>query len=158
MINFFILLLAVMTLWSGLVFPLSAQEAITGLGISLMVSLAVSPFLKGKESFKLSRIGSFVLFFFIFLRELVKANLDMARIVLSPSLPISPKIVKVKTGIRSKVGKAFLANAITLTPGTLSVELEGDEIYIHVVDGDAVANESDITKPFEKVLEGAFDR
>jgi multicomponent Na+:H+ antiporter subunit E len=50
----------------------------------------------------------------------------------------------VRTGIQSNVGKAFLANSITLTPGTLSVDSEGDEIYVHVVDGSSLQNEADI--------------
>lgn len=147
-----------MLLWSGLVFPVSAQEAMVGLVLSILISGIVIYFIKDRPPFKLSRLGSFGLFFFIFIRELVKANIEMAKIVLSPSLPISPRIVRVKTGIRSKVGKAFLANSITLTPGTLSVELQDDEIFVHVVNGDALAEASDISKPFEKVLEGAFDQ
>jgi len=157
-VNFFLILVFILLLWSGLVFPLSSQEAIVGLVLSIIITGLLYPYIKGKETFKPSRIGSFVLFFFIFMKELIKANIDMAIIVLSPSLPISPKIIKVKTTIRSKVGRAFLANAITLTPGTLSVDLDNDDLYIHVVNGDSVQQDEDVLQPFETLLKGAFDQ
>jgi multicomponent Na+:H+ antiporter subunit E len=91
-VNFFLILVAVMLVWSGLVFPVSFQEAIIGLLFSFNIAGIVYYVIKGKETFKPVRIGSFVLFSFIFARELIKANIDMAKIVLSPSLPISPKL------------------------------------------------------------------
>lgn len=158
MVNFLLILFLIMLLWSGLVFPVSSQEVFIGLILSFIIAGVVYPYLKDREAFKPARIGSFVRFSIIFIKELIKANIDMAIIVLSPSLPISPKIVKVRTAIKSNVGKAFLANSITLTPGTLSVDMEGDALYIHVVDGNALQNEANIIKPFETVLKGAFDQ
>lgn len=158
MVNLVLLFISLFLLWTGLVFPLSGQEAIAGAILSLLISSVVSFYTKGKESFKVSGIFYLIIYSFVFIKELVKANLTMAKIVLTPSLPISPKIVEVKTSIKSKVGRAFLANSITLTPGTLSVDLEGDTLYIHVVDGEALGSSADIVKPFEKLLKGAFDK
>jgi multicomponent Na+:H+ antiporter subunit E len=72
-----------------------------------------------------------------FAKELVKANLVVARIVLSPSLPLKPGVVKVHTNLKSRIGRALLANSITLTPGTLTVEMEGEWLYIHWVSVDS---------------------
>jgi len=63
--------------------------------------------------------------------ELIKSNLDVARIVLSPSLPINPGIVEVKTVLKSKMARVLLSNSITLTPGTITVDIKDDTLYIH---------------------------
>jgi multicomponent Na+:H+ antiporter subunit E len=91
-----------------------------------------------------------------FLKELVKSNIALARVVLSPALPISPGIVKVRTRLKSRMGRLLLANSITLTPGTLTVELEGEWLYIHWVNvesGDIDIATYRIVSGFEKYLE-----
>lgn len=95
-----------------------------------------------------------------FIKELVKANLNIARIVLSPSLPIHPAIVKVHTKLRDPVARLLLANSITLTPGTLSVEIRGEHLYIHWVDAPTTDPEEatrEIVAGFEKYLEVMYD-
>lgn len=77
---------------------------------------------------------AFLRYLGVFLVALVRANLDMARRVLSPSLPIRPGLVRIRTTLESDLGKLVLANSITLTPGTLSVDVEGDEILVHWID------------------------
>ena len=91
-----------------------------------------------------------------FLAELVRSNLHIARVVLTPSLPISPAIVKVRTRLKSPMGRLLLANSITLTPGTLTVELDGEWLYIHWVTAEATdidAATAQIVAGFEKYLE-----
>ncbi len=91
-----------------------------------------------------------------FLKELVKANLRLARIVLSPDLPLNPGIVKVRTRLKSPMGRLLLANSITLTPGTLTVELDGEWLYVHCVNlrsADTEAATADIVAGFERFLE-----
>ncbi len=61
----------------------------------------------------------------------ILANFDVAYRVLHPKMPIKPGIVKVKTNLKSDAGRTFLANSITLTPGTLSVDIT-DEGYLYV--------------------------
>ena len=46
-------------------------------------------------------------------------------------MPIRPGIVKIKTTLRSEFAKTLLANSITMTPGTITVDIIGDEMYIH---------------------------
>jgi len=91
-----------------------------------------------------------------FLKELVRSNIALARIVLSPALPIKPGIVKVRTKLTSPMGRLLLANSITLTPGTLSVELDGDWLYVHwvTVEGtDSDVATAKIVAGFERYLE-----
>jgi multisubunit Na+/H+ antiporter MnhE subunit len=65
--------------------------------------------------------------------EAVKANLAVAAVLLRPSLPIEPTIEVVETGAESDLERAVLANAITLTPGTLTVDVREDEFVVHTL-------------------------
>lgn len=80
--------------------------------------------------------------------EIVKANLDVAKRILHPNLPISPTIFHVKTSQRSDLGKVIYANSITLTPGTVSIYVDTDTIEVHAL-SQAAANE---------LMAGAMDR
>ena len=71
---------------------------------------------------------------------IVKANIDVAGRILNPSLPISPKLIRVQAGQKSDLGKVVYANSITLTPGTVSVDVEGSEILVHAISGEAAAD------------------
>jgi len=68
------------------------------------------------------------------LREIVKANLTVARIVLNPKLPISPRVVRVHASQRGEGALVLFANSITLTPGTISLSTEHDCIVVHALD------------------------
>jgi multicomponent Na+:H+ antiporter subunit E len=65
--------------------------------------------------------------------EIIKAGVDVSKIILSPSLPISPTLINVRASQKSAVGLVTYANSITLTPGTVSVELEDNEITVHAI-------------------------
>jgi len=69
--------------------------------------------------------------------EIVKANIDVGRIVLAPSLPISPTLIRVGTSQKSDLGRVIYANSITLTPGTISVDVTGGEILVHALSREA---------------------
>jgi len=96
--------------------------------------------------------------FYLFI-SIIKSNLDVARRVVQPTIPINPGIVVVKTKLKSPVGRMILANSITLTPGTLSVDVDGDHYYIHwidVTDMDEEGATKKIVAGFEKYLEVIF--
>jgi multicomponent Na+:H+ antiporter subunit E len=89
---------------------------------------------------------------------LVRSNLDAARRLLSPSLPMNPGFVQVRTGLRSELGRLLLANSITLTPGTLTVDVEEDRLLVHWIDCPAGTDVEEATRliaaEFEKYLKG----
>lgn len=89
---------------------------------------------------------------------LVRSNLDMARRVLSPSLPIRPAMVRVSTALRSDLGRLVLANSITLTPGTLTVDVLDGELLVHWVDCPVDCDIAEATRTiaagFERHLRG----
>lgn len=64
-------------------------------------------------------------------REIVKANIDVARRVVDPRLPIDPRLVEVRASQRGDLARVIFANSITLTPGTISVDLGADHILVH---------------------------
>lgn len=106
------------------------------------------------------RIIWFLQYIPIFLWECIKANLDVAYRVLHPKMPIKPGIVKVKTTLKTNIAKTFLANSITMTPGTLSVDIVGNSLYIHwiyVRDKDTEKATRIIVDKFEKHLKRIFE-
>ena len=80
--------------------------------------------------------------------EIVKASLDVARRILDPKLPIHPVLIRLPASQKSELGLVIYANSITLTPGTVSVQVEVGEILVH-----AIAEE-----PAEALRQGDMDR
>lgn len=69
--------------------------------------------------------------------EIVKANLDVARRILDPRLPISPIVIRLKASQKSDLGRVIYANSITLTPGTVSIDIDGEHIEVHALTREA---------------------
>lgn len=80
--------------------------------------------------------------------QIILANIDVARRVLSPALPVSPTLIRVKASQKSDLGKVIYANSITLTPGTISMDVTGDEILVHALTREAA----------QSLKEGEMDR
>lgn len=156
--NYALMFLTLMTFWILLNSSVDTQVLVVGSGVSLLVSLifCAKCDVFSEINFTPKAIVASVMFIITFLSALVKANLSITKRVLSPSLPINPGIVQVKTKLKSKVGRMVLANAITLTPGTFTLELDGDNLYIHWVDvksGNTEESTKEIVSGFEKYLE-----
>ncbi|MCF7793119.1 MAG: Na+/H+ antiporter subunit E [Candidatus Cloacimonetes bacterium] len=153
----FITLFLIWILLTGL----HPQELIIGAIVALIIMLI---FLGSAEIFAEIKLTPkafvfWLIYIFVFLWELIKSNLDVAFRVLNPKLPINPGIVKVKTNLKSKIGRIILANSITLTPGTLTVETKDDFFYIHWIDissTDIEGATNAIVAKFEKYLEVIF--
>ena len=71
--------------------------------------------------------------------EIVKANLDVARRIVSPRMPIGPRVFRTTASQKTDLGRTIYANSITLTPGTVSIDIEGDEITVHALTESAQA-------------------
>jgi multicomponent Na+:H+ antiporter subunit E len=105
-------------LWLLLTGSLDPAEIIAGLIVAAVVTLASRPHLSRFSGLHLSSssVLPFLSYLGVFFIALIRANLDMARRVLSPSLPLRPGVVEVKTQLTSSIGRLILANSITLTP------------------------------------------
>ena len=154
-ISTFIVLWLVWMLIAG--FELS--EVILGGAAALILSFIISKYVN--YSFGLSVIFTLIKFIFVyipvFLYKLVIANFDMAYRVLSPKMPINPRIVKVPTDLKGDFAKLVLANSITLTPGTLSLDVEEDGVLVHWVNAKGGSGEDykkAISQSFENILGG----
>lgn len=143
--------------WLLLTLPFSSEELLTGSIVSFIIILLTARSLPASIAGSLS-IKTFLYaipFLFVFTIELIKSNLDVAFRVLHPKLPINPGIVKIKTRLSSPLGRIILANAITLTPGTLTVETDDDTFYIHWINissSDSETATKAIVSKFEKYL------
>ena len=134
-------------------------EVIIGAAAALILSFIISK--HANYSFGFSIIIKFIKFVFIyipvFIYKLVIANFDMAYRVLSPKMPINPRFVKVPTNLKDDFSKLILANSITLTPGTLSLDVEEDGVLVHWVNAKGQSGEEykkEISQSFEKILGG----
>ncbi|WP_168198376.1 Na+/H+ antiporter subunit E [Crassaminicella thermophila] len=96
------------------------------------------------------KIYYLITYFFILIKEIVIANFQVARIVLSPNMEISPQIINFDTKLQSDFYRTILANSITLTPGTLTVLMEENRLVVHCLKKDYI--EDVLNSKFEKIL------
>ena len=88
------------------------------------------------------------------LKEIVIANIQVARLVLHPRLPIDPVIVRFETRLGTDLGRTTFANSITLTPGTVTLDIEGSELVVHAL----TRGMADLAGgPMERRIAGVFD-
>ncbi len=149
-----VILFAIWILLAGV----AKQEVLLGLIVAVLVTALFynKLYILADISFKPKSIAFMIIYLFVFLWELIKSNIDVAKRIISPKLPINPGIVKVKTKLKSPLGRAVLANSITLTPGTLTVEMRDEYFYIHWIDvakEDVLGATEAIVSKFEKYLE-----
>jgi multicomponent Na+:H+ antiporter subunit E len=153
-----------LVLWTLLSFSLDWQHLTVGVAISCLVALAMGEMFTDVpyKWLDAKRYAWFLYYIPVFAWECFKSNIDVACRVLHPRLPINPGIVKVKTILKSESGLAFLANFITLAPGTLSVDIDQDNgfLYIHWIDvksQDVETASRIIVSRFEKILKKVFE-
>lgn len=92
----------------------------------------------------------FLYYFVIFLWQMTRSNIDVAYRVLHPKLPIDPGLIKIRTKLKSDISRALLANTLSLTPGSTTVDIIGDQLYIHCIDVNRpVGKEAEM---FEKII------
>jgi len=120
-------------LWMLLAGNLDQQELIAGAIVSLLVTILFGSRFTIFSGIRFSlMLPVYILQYLVsFFVALVVANIEMTQRILSPSLPIRPEIVEIRTRLQSPLGKMLLANTITLTPGTLTVDVEDDKLLVH---------------------------
>jgi len=158
------LALFVLTLlfWLLITLSLSLANILTG-----VVAAGVTTGLFGR--YFVTRVGMFLepkryawllAYIFVFLWECIKANFDVAYRVLHPAMPIKPGIVKVKLAVKTDLAKTMLANSITMTPGTIAVDVIGDVMYVHwiyVSSEDPEVYSRKVSGRFEKYIQKIFE-
>lgn len=159
-VTFFIAFLV----WLLLCFSWDSQHLFMGIFAAILTAWLVGDMFTDypRKWLEPKRYIWFIIYVFVFIEECVKANIDVALRVLNPELPINPGIVKVKTILNTETALTFLANSITLTPGTLCVDIDGEEgfLYIHWIDvktKDVEEASKIIVKRFENILKKVFE-
>lgn len=132
-VGFFVGFLALWLMWSGLYKPL-----LIGLGVaSCLLCVVVAHRMQTMTGDRVEGIVGMawrsLRYFPWLLREIVLSNLDVIRIVLSPRLPIDPAVLRLKASQQTDLGRVIYGNSITLTPGTLTMDIDGDEVTVHAL-------------------------
>jgi len=149
--------------WIFITMVFSISSLIAGIIIALITTIFAGEMLIVTErKFRLKRVWYTIEYFIKFIWELIKANLHVAYIVIHPLLPIKPGIIKVRTKLKRDSALTMLANSITLTPGTLTVDIDVDNqvlyvhwIYVKFTDIDQTTEY--VGGRFEKLLEEIFE-
>ena len=125
--------LVLFLVWLGLTNSFDLQELLAGAVVSMAVARFAVPALKSGEGEGFSLVG-YLLYVPLFMKTLVVSNLDVARRVLDPKLPINPGVVRIRTGLTKPYQRLILANSITLTPGTVTLDMDGEWMEVHWLD------------------------
>jgi multicomponent Na+:H+ antiporter subunit E len=141
--------------WVLLTFKITVPNLIVGSVASIICSLIFGRFFITNvyKILQPHRYFWLMVYLFIFIWECIKANIDVAYRVLHPAMPIRPGIVKVKMTLKSDLARTLLANSITMTPGTITVDIIDDYLYIHWI-----YVRSEDTEVYTRIITGAFEK
>ena len=153
--------LILFVVWSAANGSLDIGVMIVGLILTLVIAvftIRICPIWRDSRLTPAAAVG-LLLYTAVFLREVIRSNLEMLRYVYSRKLELTPGILPIRTHLTSRMGRLVLANTITLTPGTMVMEIEGDTLFVHVLDvstTDIDENTAAVAGSFEPVLERTF--
>ncbi len=123
-----------LVLWVLLTWQEIEEQGLPPLAVGVVASVIITVFSRNLFpgiSLHPRRVIYFLVYVPAFIWEMIKSNFDVAYRVLHPKMPINPGIVRVPTTLESGYGKTILANSITLTPGTLTLDVKGQNFYVH---------------------------
>ncbi len=130
-LSFAFLLFGLWILLSGHFDPLLVSLGIASTLITVFLAKRMN--VVDHESHPVHLTGQLLRFHGFLAREILVANLDVARRILKPGKSISPELVTVEVPQRTDLGRVIYANSITLTPGTVSVRLDKDRVLVHAL-------------------------
>lgn len=150
--------------WMLLGWPFDWQHAALGLliaGFVIFLTADLFP-VRARHFFQMQRYCWFIFYIFFMAWECIKANINMALTVLNPACLSSPGIIEIKTGLKSGMALAFLANSISLSSGALSVDVapKAGILYVHRINirnhgaDEAVQR---LAEKFENILKRIFE-
>ncbi|WP_319507971.1 Na+/H+ antiporter subunit E [uncultured Methanolobus sp.] len=108
----------------------------------------------------IKKIPAQITYLYVLIKEIIKANIMVAKIVLQPKIDIKPGIIAVPIRTKTDIGITAIANTITLTPGTLTIDVSDDKsiLYVHAIDAtDPEAIAQSIRDDLEKYVLEAFE-
>jgi len=134
---------------------------LTGLALTLGVAFAVARHSNVWRDVRLCprRAAALLRYGAVFVREIIRSNLKLLAYIYAPRLRLAPWIIPVQTKLATPLERLALTSTITLTPGTLALDLSGERIVVHVLDltiTDTEETTAHITGAFEPHLARAF--
>ena len=151
-------LLLLTAAWVALTGEVTLANVLEGAIVSALLLVLVR--FRGRRGVQLSKAPKAVGLFLYFLKELLLSNAAVARSILRPVSSLSPGIVAVPLDLTSDAGITVLANLITLTPGTLSLDVSSDRrtLYVHALDvADPDAFRREVKEGFERRVKEVFE-
>ncbi|MFX3675341.1 MAG: Na+/H+ antiporter subunit E [Paenisporosarcina sp.] len=148
-LNFFIAFL-----WMFLTVSFTTSTFIVGFLLGLLMLWITQGFFPGR--FYMTRVWAVIKLIILFFKELILANIHVLILIVQPKMPIKPAIFALKTVLEKDWEITLLSNLITLTPGTLVIDVSEDSktLYIHAIDyGDADEAINSIKNTFEKAIQ-----
>ena len=120
---------------------ITVEIIIAGILLSVMLDMFVKHVMQihfaGASVWKCLKLFPEIVFYaVVLLIEIIKANISITRLVLAPELNVEPCLVRFRTPLKTSAARTALANSITLTPGTITVSLEGNEFLVHALNRD----------------------
>jgi len=115
----------------------TSEIAVTGVVLCALLYLFICKFMDyspKKEWACLRRLPRAVVYFFYLVGEIAKSALATIKLIWSPKEIIRPEVTTFRTKLRTDPGKVILANSITMTPGTITVDVRGDLFLVHCLD------------------------
>ncbi|HEY9577468.1 MAG TPA: Na+/H+ antiporter subunit E [Pseudobacillus sp.] len=148
LLNFFLAFL-----WMFLQVSFNSKTFIIGYLLGLILIYGMRRFFK--TELYLRRVFAVIYLTLLFFKELIMANFDVLKVILKPKLDIQPGIFALPTELKSDWEITLLANLITLTPGTLVIDISDDQkiLYVHAIDVPDVQDAiNGIKESFEKAI------
>ena len=137
--------------WLVLSGSLDIQNLIVGLAVSYAIALLYVKMFKDESVYRFN-FSALAVYIWVLLKNLVKSNLQINKRILSKDMNISEAIVAVETDLEDDWKKLLLANSITLTPGTLTLDIKGNILFIHTLQYEEGMDKKDIIREFEEAI------
>ncbi len=118
-------------LWSGHTEPLLLAFGALSVAIAILFALRMDVIDEESEPYHLGLRP--LLYIPWLLWEIAKANLHVARVILTPSLPIQPRLLRIRARQETDLGRVIFANSITLTPGTVTLDVRDQTLLVHAL-------------------------
>jgi len=128
-------------LWLILNGRITLEVCLLGLAITVLIYFFICKFMDFsiKKDLRLMRNAGYAMAYLaVLLKEIFLSNFRVMAIILFKRIPITPALTEVRIDLRSQMAKTILANSITLTPGTITVEVTGDVFVVHCLSSEMI--------------------
>ena len=134
---------------------LSASFNLFHVGLGLVAAFAVAWFNTDRSASRFTILRLRIVWYFLWLvGRILQSGFHLSVLILHPALPIDPKLIRYRTKLREEAGIVLLANSITLTPGTITVEVNSQDLVVHAIDD---KSSNDVTSlRFDQQIAGLF--